>query len=132
MKKRLLLVDDDSSMLGFVQLGLESEFWTIETASDAMSGFEKVRDIRPFLIISDFQMPDFGKGTDLVRAIRREPVIAKTPIIILTGMELQHVRARLPKGEELVRMLNKPPDFDLLRRYIAELTGVGDPFRGMT
>ncbi len=126
MKKRLLIVDDDSSLTDLMQIGLESEHWTIEVAHDALAGFEKARDLRPFLILSDFQMPDFGKGSDLVRAIRKEPVLAKTPVLILTSMEIAWVNARLPAGETRVRVLNKPPDFEKMKATIKELTGVGD------
>lgn len=111
-------------MVELVTLGLKSEHWTIDSASDAMTGFEKARDIRPFLIVSDFQMPDFGKGSDLVRAVRKEPALAKTPIIILTSMDLGRVKSSLPKDVERVRMLNKPPDFDIMYSFIAELTGL--------
>jgi two-component system cell cycle response regulator DivK len=123
MKRRILIVDDDPIMVAFLREGLGSDDWDLDSAYDAMTGFEKARDLRPTVVITDFQMPDFGKGSDLIRALRREPVLAQTPVIIVTSMSLGHVKAQLPKDETRVRFLEKPPDFAVLRRYIKELTG---------
>lgn len=121
MNKKILLVDDDPLVLEFVRQELTADGWTCSTASEAMEGFEKARDLRPALIVSDVQMPDFGKGTDLVRALRREPALAKTPVVIVTGMNLGEVRKMLPTGEERVRLLNKPADMNAIRASMREL-----------
>jgi two-component system cell cycle response regulator DivK len=123
MNRRILIVDDDPVMIAFLRHGLAADGWDLESAMDAMTGFEKARDKRPTLVITDFQMPDFGKGSDLIRALRREPVLAETPVIVVTSMPLAHVRAQLPKDETRVRFMEKPPDYAILRAFIKELTG---------
>ncbi len=124
MKRRLLIVEDDPVLLPLLALGLAAPAWTVETAADALAGFEKARDLRPFVIVTDYHMPTYGKGSDLLRAIRREPVLAKTPVIFLTSAELQKIQVQLPATETQVRLMNKPPNFKLLRQTIQELTGV--------
>lgn len=124
MKRRLLVVEDDLELLSLLEMGLAAPGWTVETATDAMSGFEKARDLRPFLIITDYRMPNFGKGSDMLRALRMEPVLAKTPVIFLTSVDLQRVQATVPEGETRVRLLNKPPNFQVLKATIRDLTGV--------
>lgn len=121
MNRKILLVDDDPVVLEFVRQELAGDGWACATASEAMEGFEKARDLRPALIISDFQMPDFGMGTDLVRALRRDPALAKTPVIIITGMNLGSVKSRLPADETRVRLLNKPADMASVRACMTEL-----------
>lgn len=121
MNKKILLVDDDPVVLEFVRQELSADGWACTTAEDAMEGFEKARDLRPVLIVSDVQMPDFGKGTDLVRALRREPALAKTPVVIVTGMNLSAVKSQLPKDETRVRLLNKPVDMAAIRACMLEL-----------
>lgn len=124
MKRRLLIVDDDSNTLDILSSNLASPDWEIETALDAMSAFLKARDIRPFLIITDIRMPTFGKGTDMVRALRKEKVLAHTPVIVLTGIDPEQARALMPEGDPNIRLLIKPPDFDALAALVREMGGL--------
>ena len=126
MKRRLLIVDDDTNTLDILSANLASPDWEIETALDAMSAFLKARETRPFLIITDIRMPTFGKGTDMVRALRKEKVLAKTPVIVLTGIDPEQARSLMPREDPNVRLLLKPPDFDALTALIREMGGL-DP-----
>jgi CheY-like chemotaxis protein len=120
----LLVADDDPTILAMLQEALTSPSWKIETASDALQALMKARDLRPFLIVTDVQMPQFGKGTDMLRALRMEKATARTPVIVLTGMNLELVKPMLPPNETRVRLFNKPPNYDLLLAAIREMGGV--------
>ena len=124
--RKLLVVDDDPMILAAMQAGLGDGPWSIETATDAMSAFIKARDLRPFLIISDVQMPSFGKGTDMVRALRKEKATATTPVIVMTGMDLVRAKALLLPDDPYTRLIGKPPNFEKIEALIRELAGV-DP-----
>lgn len=124
-KRRLLIVDDDGGMLDILSRMLADPDWDIETANDAMSAFIKARECRPFLIITDILMPTFGKGTDMIRALRKEKVLEKTPVIVLTGVPLEQARELVPPGDPSIRILIKPPDTVVLRTLIRDLGGVG-------
>ena len=123
-KRRLLLVDDDPAILSVLEEALSSPAWQIETANDALQALMKARDLRPFLIVSDVQMPAYGKGSDMLRALRLEKATASIPVIVLTGMEMEKARLLLPPGDAKVRLINKPPDFARILGLIRELTGV--------
>jgi CheY-like chemotaxis protein len=123
-KRRLLLADDDPNILLLLEGALASPAWEIVTASDALEALMKARDLRPFMIITDVQMPAFGKGTDMLRALRLEKATSVTPVIVLTGMDLDRVRALLPPNDPHVRLFAKPPDFNRLLPTIQEMTGV--------
>lgn len=123
-KRRLLLVDDDPMILSLVGEALASPAWEISTASDALQALMKARELRPFCIVSDVQMPLYGKGTDMLRALRQEKAIADTPVIVLTGMDIERARRLLPPSDTKVRLLNKPPNFNQILAFIKELTGV--------
>ena len=122
--KRLLVVDDDDEIRDLVQRILTSPHWQVATANDAIEALIKARDIRPFLIVTDVQMPQFGLGTDMVHAIRMDKALKDTPVIVLTSMELGRVKTQLPQGDPKVRMLNKPPAPESLFAMIKELTGI--------
>ena len=124
MTKRILVVDDDDDIRQLLQTMLKSPAWEVATANDAIEALIKARDIRPFLIITDVQMPQFGLGTDMVHAIRMDKALKDTPVLVLTSMELSRVKGQLPQNDPKVRMMNKPPEQDDIFAKIKELTGV--------
>ena len=128
-KRRLLIADDEPMILGIMESALAGPAWEITTAQNALDALMKARDLRPFLIITDVQMPSFGKGTDMVRALRKEKATATTPVIVMTGMDLQRAQALLPQNDPYTRLIGKPPDFDKIEALIRELAGV-DPKAG--
>lgn len=123
-KRRLLVVDDEPMVLDIMSSALASPAWEIETASNALDALMKARDSRPFFIITDIQMPAYGKGTDMIRALRLERAIADTPILVLTGIDQERAKKLLPPGDALVRLHGKPPDFPRILSAIKEMTGV--------
>lgn len=125
-KRILLIVDDDPMIVATLEAALSNSNWDIETANDALQAFMKARDLRPFLIVTDVQMPAYGKGSDMVRALRMEKATMLTPVIVLTGMELSRAKRLLPPDDARIQVFNKPPDFDAILLAIKELTGV-DP-----
>jgi len=81
---RLVLVaEDNPDMNRFICDALTTSY-RVRSAFDGRQGFELARALRPDLIVGDFMMPEMS-GIDLVRAVRAEPRIEATPILILTA-----------------------------------------------
>ena len=81
MDARILLVEDDPSILEVTALGLQSAGFTVSTAADGVEGLERWRADRPDLVLLDVMLPRLD-GLDVLRAIRRE---AMTPVVMLTA-----------------------------------------------
>ncbi len=80
---KILLVDDDPSMLRFLQhLFTDGGFETV-TASDGIGALREFFGSRPDVAIVDLLMPQMD-GFELCRRIRE---ISHIPIIVLTGLE---------------------------------------------
>ncbi|HEY5384154.1 MAG TPA: ATP-binding protein, partial [Acidimicrobiales bacterium] len=79
----VLVVEDNPDMNGFVCQALAGSF-RVHAALNGREGFALARTLRPDLIICDFMMPEMS-GDELVRAVRAEPRIDATPILILTA-----------------------------------------------
>jgi len=82
MSSRVLLVEDEASLLVFLTDRLRSEGYRVETAEDGKTGFERASN-EPFdLIILDVMLPLRG-GFDVCRDLRQRGV--NVPILMLTA-----------------------------------------------
>ena len=80
---KILLVDDDPPMVGFLErLFVDSGYQTL-CAFDGMTALREFFTTRPDVAIVDLLMPHMD-GFELCRRIRE---ISHIPIIVLTGLE---------------------------------------------
>ena len=84
-KPRILIIDDDRTILEMLQIALvRADFETL-LATDGDIGLRLFRDEQPDLVIIDVAMPGMD-GYDVVERIRKgEPPDQPTPIIMLTA-----------------------------------------------
>ncbi len=81
----ILVVDDYHTMVRIIrnllkQLGFEN----VDEASDGSSALEKLRLKKYGLVISDWNMEPMN-GFDLLREVRTDPSLVKTPFIMVTA-----------------------------------------------
>ena len=81
---RVLLIDDDPSLLDALSLGFEDAGYAVSCARDGSEGLRRVRDDRPDLVISDVNMPGLD-GFSLCRKLRAADI--HIPIILLTSRD---------------------------------------------
>ncbi|GAX88885.1 response regulator transcription factor [Effusibacillus lacus] len=84
MATRVLVVDDEESIVKLVEYNLSQAGFEVLTADNGLSAIETVRSQRPELIILDLMLPGMG-GMDVCQRLRREGVT--TPIIMLTAKD---------------------------------------------
>ncbi len=84
MKKQILVVDDDVSILKLLNFILSREYTVVMKTSgiEAFSWLEEGH--YPELIISDLEMPYFD-GTSFIRNLKISGFYRNTPIIVLSG-----------------------------------------------
>ncbi len=87
---RILVVEDDPTILKLLSGDLELEGYTVSTAKDGLEGLEKAKTLKPDLLILDVMMPKMN-GYDVCRALRKDG--SDIPIIMLTarGQEAEKV-----------------------------------------
>ena len=66
---RILVVDDEQSILDFIQMGLTYEGYAVETAADGRSALEAARRERPDLVVLDVMLPEID-GLEVCRRLR--------------------------------------------------------------
>ncbi|MBP8260681.1 MAG: response regulator transcription factor [Verrucomicrobia bacterium] len=80
--ERILIVEDDPTMLRVLKDNFEFSGYGVRTASDGRKGLEAALDSKPDLILLDIMLPEIN-GFDLCRRLRKEGL--ETPIIMLTA-----------------------------------------------
>lgn len=80
-KYRVLVVDDERRMVGFIRLNLEQDGFEVIEAYNGTEALERLRDSLPDLILLDVMMPDID-GFEVLRTIRE---VSQVPIIMLTA-----------------------------------------------
>ena len=86
MPKRLLVVDDDTSLLLAVSETLRAEGYVVVTARHGAEALVSIAQRLPDLIISDIRMPIMN-GYQLARKLRSAPHTRLVPIVFLTAKD---------------------------------------------
>ena len=84
MSHRILVVDDDHSIVKVISSYLEKAGFQVLPAYDGEMALHQIRRERPDLVVLDLMMPN-RSGWDVTRIVRTDPALAATPIIILTA-----------------------------------------------
>jgi len=92
---KILLVEDEKTLVQIVSETLRSKGFTVETAYDGAEGLKRFFEIHPDVLIADVMMPRMD-GFEMVRRIRKTddhtPVLfltaKSTPDDVVTGFEL--------------------------------------------
>lgn len=83
MNKRILSVDDSTSIRQLVQFTLEKEGYEVLLAVDGRDALDKVKQGPVDMVITDLNMPNVD-GIELIKALRADPAFRFTPIVMLT------------------------------------------------
>ena len=104
----ILIVEDETGIIQFLQQGLEEEGYTITTAFDGLKGFELSQKENFDLILLDWMLPKMT-GVELCKAIWLKN--SKTPILFLTAKDtVQETIEGLKAGAN--DYIKKPFNFD--------------------
>ena len=85
-KKKILLVDDEQSLLRILKLNLEDTGrFEVQTESKGANALSVAMAFKPDLIILDFIMPDMDGG-DVLKQLESHTQTKKTPVIFMTAV----------------------------------------------
>jgi len=84
MSQRVLVVDDDKSIVKVLAAYLEQSGYQVLTAYDGEMALHALRRERPDLVILDLMMPH-RDGYEVTTIVRSDKSLAATPIIMLTA-----------------------------------------------
>ncbi|MFQ5352086.1 MAG: response regulator transcription factor [Candidatus Binatia bacterium] len=119
LSNRIVLVDDEPNIRETVAFILEAEGLEVETACEGIEGLALVRQVKPRVVLLDVMMPGMD-GYEVCRAIRSDPDLAGTFVLILTarGQKADEVKA-LEAGADLY--MSKPFDDEMVLKVIRDV-----------
>jgi len=91
MRKKILVVDDNKHLLGLLRLNLKGQGFSITTAANGIDAVQKALTLAPDLVLLDLMLPGLD-GFAVCETLRKHPLTASTPIIIMTGMAGEFTR----------------------------------------
>jgi DNA-binding response OmpR family regulator len=80
----ILVVDDDAKIVRLVRTYLERDGFTVVTASDGPGALEAIETHQPALVVLDLMLPELD-GRAVIRAVRRDEEVGRTPILVLSA-----------------------------------------------
>ena len=125
---KILVCDDERSIVRLIQVNLERQGWSVVTAYDGKEGLEKVKSDKPDIVVLDVMMP-YMDGFEVLKNLRRDPEYQNLPVVMLTAkaqdkdvFEGYHVGADV----YLTKPFNPMELVTFIKRIIAGGTDNGD------
>ena len=115
MKKRILIVDDDKTILESLKNILQSEGYTVDTVETGREAIQKTQAQFYHLALLNIKLPDLKDTTLLVRLQRDFPEMVK---IMLTGHTSDRMREFMRLGADAY--ITKPIHPEKLLKVVKE------------
>src|SRR3990167_698249 len=127
---RVLIVDDNPDMRGFIKDCLSSDY-QVYVAADGAKALELMSSMPPDLLITDLMMPVMS-GDMMINQVRKKDELSHIPIIVLSAKSDEELRVKL-LSESVQYFLLKPFSAHELRARVSNLVSMkvaGDALRG--
>jgi len=119
MAKKILVVDDEPSIVSLLKARLEASQYEVITAKDGQEALEKTGQEKPDLIILDIMLPKID-GYMVASMLKSDENTRDIPIVMLTARNLaQDIKAGMESGA--VSYVQKPFNSDVLLGMIPTL-----------
>jgi CheY-like chemotaxis protein len=119
MAARILVVDDDPSIVKLLTLNLEIEGYEVVSAANGREALEAVAEHDPDLVVCDVMMPVMN-GLEVVSRLKRDDETKDLPVVMLSAkaQELDVAHGKATGADEYV---TKPFDPEDLLAVVAKL-----------
>ncbi len=91
---RVLVVDDDDLQRDVLADVLARAGYAVQVAADGVAALESVRASVPDVLVLDLLLPRLD-GASVLAELRRDPELARVPVVVTTGIQTSHVRRLL-------------------------------------
>lgn len=121
--KKILVVDDEESIVRLIQLQLKFEGYQVVTAYDGLEALEKVVEEKPDLVVLDIMMPKVD-GWVVCHSIKSHMDTKNTRVIILSARSQFMSKLKGLYIYQAEIYMTKPFDVDELSSNISKLLNI--------
>jgi two-component system chemotaxis response regulator CheY len=91
MTKRVLVVEDSTSMRQLIAFTLERAGYDVVTATDPRDALGKLDKTLVDMVITDLTMPEMN-GIEFIKRLRGKEEYRITPVVMLTSTSQEHLK----------------------------------------
>jgi CheY-like chemotaxis protein len=115
----IYFIDDSATMREVIKIAFRRENMEVLASHDAVAALSEIEERRPDVVITDVIMPE-KDGYEVCQFIKNHPELAKTPVILMSGVVNRAVaeRAFSVKADELLRKPFQPQDLIARVRHL--------------
>lgn len=117
MRPHVLIIEDEAGLLEILELNFRSAGYTVSTATDGVTAWQRFEHERPDLLVLDLNLPKIS-GFRLLELVRSE---SDLPVLILTAYDFA-------EAEEVAR--HRPDAFVKKPFDVQELIHIADSLVG--
>lgn len=96
--KKILIVEDDATVMAIIEEALKDAHYYVETASSAFEAVQKLKSFQPHLVLTDNDMPEFT-GIEMLRDLRQQQNYV-TVIFVSARTDSQFIADTLKEGAD--------------------------------
>ena len=115
--KTALVIDDDPVVVDLMQNFLGREGYRVVAASNGEEGLRLAREVRPDIVTLDVIMPGLD-GWSVLTAIKSDPELAGTPVILLTITDNKNMGFALGAAEYLTKPIERDRLLAMLEKHV--------------
>ena len=121
-------IDDSATMREVIKIAFRRENINVVACHDAATALTEIETAKPDIVITDVIMPD-KDGYDVCQHIKSHPELAKTPVILMSGVVNRAVaeKAFAVKADELLRKPFQPQDLIARVKHLLKPNGAPVP-----
>jgi CheY-like chemotaxis protein len=121
-------IDDSATMREVIKIAFRRENINVVACHDAATALVEIETAKPDIVITDVIMPD-KDGYDVCQHIKSHPELAKTPVILMSGVVNRAVaeKAFAVKADELLRKPFQPQDLIARVKHLLKTNGAPVP-----
>jgi len=83
-KKTIICIEDEPEMIDLIKLILRREDFKFVGAVGGQDGLEKVRELKPDLVLLDLMMPEVD-GWEVYRQMKSDDELSNIPVVVVTA-----------------------------------------------
>lgn len=85
MKKRILIVEDEASIIDLLTLVLAREGYEVHSCQTGRDAIAAMKKVHPHLVILDVMLPGLD-GTSIVKIMGEDETLSSTPVIVTSAL----------------------------------------------